>query len=154
MSDVGRPEAPAAARQGASSAGQSRSAQDRPRSAAEWVTLATVLLILGAIVGYLVLQTVRRTDDTAHFEVEIRQGEIEQHGDRFYVPLTIRNAGAATGEEVVVHAELKQGGETVEETELTFGFIAGGEEMEGVVIFAEDPRSAELEAYIVGYLKP
>ncbi|CAA9217868.1 MAG: hypothetical protein AVDCRST_MAG26-397 [uncultured Chloroflexia bacterium] len=154
MSDVRRQEAPTSAQQGASRAEPSQSAQDSPRSAAEWVTLAAVLLILGVVVGYLVLQTVRRTDDTAHFEVEIRQGEIEQHGDRFYVPLTIRNAGAATGEEVVVHAELKRGSETVEETELTFGFIAGGEEMEGVVIFAEDPRSAELEAYVVGYLKP
>ncbi len=154
MSDVRRQETPAAAQQGASRAKQSRSAQDRPRSAAEWVSLAAVLLILGAVVGYLVLQTVRRSDDTARFEVEIRQGEITQHGNRFYVPLTIRNAGTATGEEVVIHAELKQDGETVEEAELTFGFVAGGEEMEGVAVFTEDPRSAELEAYVVGFLKP
>ena len=134
--------------------GSEEGRQAHPRSAAEWVTLAAVLLILGTVVGYLLMQTLQTTADSARFTVEVRSAAIEQQGDRFYVPLILRNIGSSTAEEVVVRAELKQGDETLEETELTFSFVAGGEEMEGVAVFSEDPRGGQLEAFVVSYLKP
>ena len=132
-----------------------REASDRPRrSVAEWTTLIAVLLILGAVVGSLVWYAVRPGEDKATFEVEVEQAAIEERGDHFYVPLRVRNTGDATAEEVVVRAAIMRGDEAIEETELTFGFVAGGEETEGVAVFAEDPREAEVEARVVSYLQP
>ena len=126
----------------------------RKRSTAEWTTLVAVLLILGAVVGSLIWYAVRPGEREATFDVAIEQAAIEERGGLFYVPLRLHNTGAATAEEVVVRAAIMQGDEAIEETELTFGFVAGGEEAEGVAVFTKDPRQAEIEARVVSYLKP
>jgi uncharacterized protein (TIGR02588 family) len=44
--------------------------------------------------------------------------------------------------------------EPVEEVELTFRFVAGGEQAEGVAAFQQDPRSGTIETGVASYLQP
>ena len=131
--------------------GQAAGAERPERSTAEWTTLAVILLILGALVGALAWYTIQPNEDIA-FEIQVEQ--VEQRDGRFYVPLQVRNTGKATAEDVMVHAEIMRGDETIEETELTFRFVAGGEAAEGVAVFGEDPAQGDLEIRVSSYLKP
>ena len=124
------------------------------RSAAEWITFGIVLLILAGIVGSLLWYALRPGTDVASFEVQVDQAATEEREDRFYVPLHIRNTGTATAEDVIVRAAIMQGDEAVEEVELTFRFVAGGEEADGVAVFEQDPRGATVEASVTSYLQP
>ena len=124
------------------------------RSPAEWTTLTIVLLLLAAVVGALLWFAVRPGEDTATFDVEVEASAIEQREGHFYVPLRVRNTGKATAEDVIVRAAIIEGGEAIEETELTFRFVAGGEEAEGVAVFTKDPRRATLEVRVASYLRP
>jgi uncharacterized protein (TIGR02588 family) len=124
------------------------------RTPAEWTTFAIVLLILAGLIGSLLWYALQPADEMTSFEVQVEQAAIEERAGRFYVPMRVRNAGAATAEDVIVLVELTRGEETVEEAELTFRFVSGGEEADGVAVFVEDPRDGTLEAGVTSYLIP
>ncbi len=124
------------------------------RTAAEWTTLAIVLLILAGLIGSLLWYALRPADEVTSFEVQVEQAAVEERAGRFYVPLRVRNAGAATAEDVIILVQLIRGEETIEEAELTFRFVSGGEEADGVAVFMEDPRAGTLQAGVTSYLIP
>lgn len=132
-------------------AGQAAGITRPRRSTAERTTLVAILLILGALVGTLAWYALQ-PGETVAFEVEAEPAE--QRNGRFYVPLQVRNVGKATAEDVIVRAEIRRDGESIEEAELTFRFVAGGEAAEGVAVFAEDPAQGELDVGVASYLKP
>ena len=51
-------------------------------------------------------------------------------------------------------AEIRCGEAIIEESELTFRFVAGGEAADGVAVFGEDPAQGELEVGVSSYLNP
>lgn len=124
------------------------------RTPAEWTTLAIVLLILAGLIGSLLWNARQPANAVTSFEVQVEQAAIEERAGRFYVPLRVRNAGAATAEDVIVLVELSRGEETIEQAELTFRFVSGGEEANGVAVFIEDPRASTLQAGVTSYLIP
>ena len=125
----------------------------KQRSPAEWTTLIAMLLIIGALVGVLVWRALTGGEDAA-FIVTIDYAAIEQRGDTFQVPFEVLNEGHAPAEDVLVHVAVLQGDTTLEETELTFHILGGGETANGVALFADDPRTNTLEAYVTSYLVP
>lgn len=125
----------------------------RPRSPAEWTTLGMVLLILAALIGPLIWYAIQPTDEAA-FKVTVETSTIAEREGRFYVPLRVLNTGDATAEHVIVRAALLQDDQTSEEVEMTFTFLAGGEEAEAVAVFNEDPRTGTLEAGVTSYVIP
>jgi uncharacterized protein (TIGR02588 family) len=125
----------------------------RDRSPAEWTTLAIVLLILSMLVGLLLWYAVQPTDDAA-FEVTVVTSEISEHEGHFYVPLRVLNTGDVTAEDVTVRSALVRDGQTVAEVEMTFRFLAGGEEAEGMAIFDQDPRNETIEAGVTSHRIP
>ncbi len=132
-------------------AGRASESQRPRRSTAERTTLVAILLILGALVGILAWYALQPGEDVA-FEVQVEPAQ--QRNGRFYVPLQVRNIGKATAEDVIVRAEIRRDGATIEEAELTFRFVAGGEAAEGVAVFAENPAQGELDVGVASYLKP
>ncbi len=125
----------------------------RTRSPAEWATFGVVLLLLGAIVGLLLWYAVQPATE-ARFEVTVETAAIAEQQGHYYVPLRVQNTGDATAGDVIVRAALLRDEQVVEEVELTFVFLAGGEEAEGVVIFDEDPRDGRIEAGVTSHLIP
>ena len=125
----------------------------RPRSPAEWATLGVVLLLLGAIIGLLLWYAVQPTTE-ARFEVTVETAAIAEQQGHYYVPLRVLNTGDATAEDVMVRAALLRDEQVVEDVELTFAFLAGGEEADGVAVFDEDPRDGMIEAGVTSHLIP
>ena len=55
---------------------------------------------MGGLIGLTAYFYVTSPNTPAAVEVEPRLAETYQSGSRFYLPLTIRNTGSETGEEV------------------------------------------------------
>lgn len=124
------------------------------RSLAEWVTFgisASIVLALVALVTYFHLTT---PATPAAIEVETRLDETYQSGSRYYLPITVRNTGGSTGEDVRVRATLTDGGARSESSEVLIPFLAGGGSNRAVVAFGGDPRQGQISAVVVSYLEP
>jgi uncharacterized protein (TIGR02588 family) len=125
-----------------------------PHSAAEWTTLAISSLI---VVGLIALTTYFYLTDTKAptvVEVEPRLSETYQAGSRYYLPVTVRNAGGETGEEVRVRVSLTDRSGRQEAAEIMVTFLAGGGSSRAVAAFGSDPREGQVEAVVVSYLEP
>ncbi len=128
--------------------------RSEPRTAAEWVTLAISSLIVFGLIGLTTYFHLTASPDPAIVEVEPRLAEVYQAGRRFYLPVTVRNVGGETGEEVRVRATLTDPTGRQEIAELMVAFLAGGGSTEAVVSFSQDPRLGQLEANVESYLMP
>jgi uncharacterized protein (TIGR02588 family) len=124
------------------------------RSTAEWITLAISSLIVLSLIGltsyfYLTVSTA-----PASVEVEPHLSQTYQAGGRFYLPVTVRNSGGETGEEVRVRVTLTDTSGRQEEAEFQVQFLAGGGSSRAMVAFGSDPRQGQIEAGVTSYLEP
>jgi uncharacterized protein (TIGR02588 family) len=121
------------------------------RTAAEWATFGVSALVLLLVVGLIGLQA--SESDRPALPRVLTTGPVERQGDRFLVPVEIRNEGGATAEAVQVTAELTVGPDTVE-ADQTVEFLAEGERAEVVFVFERNPAEGELEVRVSGYTVP
>lgn len=122
-----------------------------PRTSAEWVTFAVSVAILLVVVGLIATQATG-SDRPALPRVS-KTGPVERQGERFLVPVEIRNDGGATAEAVQVTAELTVGDEVVE-ADQTVEFLAQEEKAEVVFVFDRDPAAGQLDIRVTGYTVP
>jgi len=126
--------------------------EKRPaRSAAEWVTFAVSVLILLVLVG--LIATEAGEPDRPALPRVVETGPVERHGERFLVPVKIRNEGGATAESVQIVAELTIGAE-VTEADQTVEFLARDETAEVAFVFDEDPATGTLDVRVAGFTVP
>jgi len=124
------------------------------RTTAEWVTLAISTLIVLGLIGLTTYFYVTAQNTPAAVEVEPRLSETYQAGSRFYLPLTIRNTGGETGEEVRIRVSVTDPSGRQEAAEVMVTFLAGGGSSKAVAAFGSDPRQGRIEAVVVSYLEP
>ena len=124
------------------------------RTTAEWVTLAISTLIVVGLIALTAYFYVTSPNTPAAVEVEPRPAETYQSGSRFYLPLTIRNTGGETGEEVRVRVSVTDSSGRQEAAEVMIQFLAGGGSSKAVAAFGTDPRQGRVEAVVVSYLEP
>jgi uncharacterized protein (TIGR02588 family) len=118
------------------------------------ITLALSTLIVVAVVGVTTYLHVTRPHSPAAVEVEPHLAEVYQAGGRFYLPMTIRNTGGTTGEDVRVRAAVTDGSGQQESAEVLIPFLAGGGSSRAVASFASDPRQGQISASAVSFLEP
>lgn len=136
---------------------EQRGGRRRPaatRSTAEWVTLAISGLIVGALVALTSYVYLTGSDAPASIEVEPHPAETFQNGARYALPVTVRNRGGATGEDVTVRVTLTGRDGRQETAEWRVQFLSGGGASHGVAVFGSDPRQGRVEAGVVSYLEP
>jgi uncharacterized protein (TIGR02588 family) len=121
---------------------------------AEWVTLAISTLIVVGLIGLTAYFYVTSPSTPAAVEVEPRPAETYQSGSRYYLPLTIRNTGGETGEEVRIRVSVTDASGRQEAAEMMIQFLAGGGSSKAVAAFGIDPRQGQVEAVVVSYLEP
>lgn len=131
--------------------GATRSDEREPRTGAEWVALAGSCAVLGVLVLLVVLQLIGAQDPAAPTVQSI--GESRAVGDLHHVEVTVRNEGDETAEAVQVTAALVVDDETTEGDQ-TIDFLAGGEEVDLVFVFAEDPGDGDLTVEVSGFTVP
>jgi uncharacterized protein (TIGR02588 family) len=133
---------------------QAQEAHPGPRSAAEWITLALSSLIVLGLIGVTTYFYLTGSTEPAAVEVEPRLVETYQAGGRFYLPVTIRNTGGTTGQDVHVRVSVTDPSGRQEASELVVDFLAGGGASRAVAVFGSDPRQGQLEAVVVSYMEP
>jgi uncharacterized protein (TIGR02588 family) len=126
-----------------------REGQGSPRSgvrtAAEWVTLGVSALILLGIIGYLVYQAMRPAPPHVRVEARALVGRVERAGDRYVLPIELRNRGRRTVRQLRVEVRHGRQGEEPETTELDVDYLGGGSTHEAYVYLEEDPRGLKVE---------
>jgi uncharacterized protein (TIGR02588 family) len=120
-----------------------------PRTSAEWVSLIVSLLLLAAVVGVIVVLWVQDAGKPATFRVDT--GTIRRVGPQYYLPITIRNDGDATGASVSVEGRLT-GQKDDQTVTTTFDFIPAHASAEGVLVFPSDPSPADVR--VVSFQPP
>ncbi len=124
------------------------------RSSAEWVTLAVSSLIVLGLIAVTTYFYLTASDTPVAVQVEPRLSETYQAGDRFYLPISVRNLGGQTGTDVRVRVSLTGADGRQESAEVLVNFLAGGGTSKAVVSFGSDPRQGQIEAGVTSYLEP
>ena len=130
---------------------KAKATRRQARTPAEWVTFGISVAILLVVVGLIATQA--GGSDSPALPRVLKKGPVEHRGDRFLVPVEIRNDGGGTAETVQVTAELTIGEETIE-ADQTVEFLAHGERAEVTFVFEQDPASGELVIRVSGYTVP
>lgn len=133
---------------------QTEKTNDKGRSVAEWTTFAISLTILICVVGLITWLSFRGDARPPIITVEAQIEQVRQEESGYYVPVLIRNEGDGTAEDAVIQGELDTGEGQPETVDLTITFLAGGEEVEGTLVFREDPAQGELTTGVASYKSP
>ncbi len=132
---------------------QKRHSRDERRSLVEWVTLAVSTAIVLLTAGLILSETMRADGQPAVLVVQAAFEDVRQEGDHFYLPLQVRNEGSSTVADVLLQVRLAPAGGEPQTASITADFLAGGESVSGVAIFARRP-TAETITFVASYRQP
>lgn len=105
-----------------------------------------------AILGYLAWQGLRPSQPPLF---QIDTGKSRQVGNRFQLPVHVRNVGDEAAQSVHVVVEMENPSTTEpEKGEITIDWIPGQSVRSGFVIFTEDPARGKLTATVDGFQLP
>jgi uncharacterized protein (TIGR02588 family) len=123
---------------------------DHPiRNRAEWISLGVSLTLLTGVVGTVIALWLNPSLQPARFSVE--QGSVRAANEHYYLPVTVKNEGDATAAQVTVEGTLPTASDD-EIATTTFDFVPARSDVEGVLIFSQDPTSATVR--VVSYQQP
>jgi uncharacterized protein (TIGR02588 family) len=124
-------------------------------SAWEWAAAAVGAAILASIVGYLIYEAIARPPEARPEIVVNDAAAVPLTNGAFLVPITVKNLGHATGAGINVSGALVgPDGAVVEESAVTFSFVAQHSKETGGLYFAADPRTLRLVLRVEGYTDP
>lgn len=124
------------------------------QSIAEWITLgvsAAVVLVLIGLIGYEYFTSGARPPV---IEARPLVGEVRQAGGAYYLPLEVANRGERTAEDVKVRVYLASDNGDRESSQLSIGFLAGGDAEQEVVVFQGNPSKGSLGVDVLSFRKP
>ena len=128
---------------------QGTETRPKPRTIAEWTTLAVSLLITFALVGAALYEYVAQDEPAGTWiTVRVAVDQAERREDRYYVPFTVANAGAEPAENVTLVFEVKRGEEVLEESTTDIAFLPNSGSEEGELVTAFDPAQHEITARV------
>lgn len=138
---------PDAINRAAETAEEAVSDDTRGRTTAQRVTTIISVLLIAALIGAILYEGYAGPgDEPAQINVEVRQDQAEQRGEKFYVPIAVRNTGDETVEEIVIGVEVMRGEELIEETELVISELEEEAEVETILVLDEDPADLAIDA--------
>ncbi len=118
----------------------------------EWATGAVCAVLVVAAIGSIGWEAFSENDLPPDFAVEITGRT--QTGSGYRVEFDISNKATRTAAAVVVRGEILDGGQIVEDAEVTFDYVAAESKASGAVLFAQDPAAREVRIRPVGYTDP
>jgi uncharacterized protein (TIGR02588 family) len=120
----------------------------------EWLVFAVSLVLVVSALAYLAYEGATMGNEPP--SLEVRLGTPEQRTHNFIVPVTVINHGDETAEGITIEvtSENNAGGAEPVRGELVIAFLPRRATSEGWVTFQQDPRSARLNARVLGYKKP
>jgi uncharacterized protein (TIGR02588 family) len=121
----------------------------RGRSRAEWTSLGISLAIVAVLVAILTVDQLQGPGREPRLTATVRQEEVRQEGEAYYLPVEVTNRGDLAARDVRVLVTLGAplaaggaGGGEAEVAELQLDFVPGGGRAGGTAVFRQDPRRA------------
>lgn len=121
--------------------------------ALEWVAAATGLLLALAMVGTILFEGVRGTDDPVPL-LAVTARSVTPAAQNHVVTIRLTNDSGPTAAAVQVEGVLKRGAEEVETSTAVIDYVPGHGEAKGGLVFTADPRAHRLELRVTGYEHP
>jgi uncharacterized protein (TIGR02588 family) len=121
------------------------SPRERTRSAAEWVTLALSVLVVGSLVVVALNEEARRQEEHgAALSVSFEDEAASIVGESFYIPYTVTNTGASAISSADIWIEVFDEETLVESSEITVEFLPLQGKQHGIYVSQRDPRTHQL----------
>jgi uncharacterized protein (TIGR02588 family) len=119
----------------------------------EWIVFAVSLALVTGILGFLAWDAIQEEDSPAALSVELGRPEPRGSGT-WAVPVTVRNRGGETAENVHVEVTLETPGAVSETADFEAAFVPRQSKSEGWVVFRSDPSRGRLSGRAMGYETP
>ena len=124
-------------------------------SAWEWAAASVGAVILTAIVGFLIYEGVSRPPEARPLILVTSDPVVALTEGVYLVPIHVENRGHVTGAGVAVSGVLMgPDGGVVEESAVTFDFVAQHSSVAGGLYFTTDPRENRVVLRVEGYTDP
>ncbi len=123
------------------------------QSTAEWFTTAiAAAVLLGVAAFVLYLWFVAPNADPM---IVVSQAGVSRIvGEQWYVPFEVHNSGNRAATAVAAKADLTVDGQTIEQGQVHFSWLSGGETERGIFVFTNDPTRGELKMSIGSFKIP
>ncbi len=124
---------------------------DQGKNWLEWLVLVAGGALVLACAGVLVYEMAR--SDAIPPRIQVELGQPEPRAGRYALPVTVRNAGDVTAEDLRVRVTLEGEGEA-EHGLVHLSYLTGHGSKRGWVMFAHDPAAGRLRWSVVGFREP
>lgn len=128
--------------------------RSKERRFAEHVTLAVSVVLLVGLVAIIVGLEVTRGSSPPRVVVTPDFAGAEQEEGAWYLPVEIKNTGDEAAESLRVDLVRPIEGDDPEIAELEYTFVAGGETVEGIAIFDEEPTADTIDIDVLSSTNP
>ena len=118
----------------------------------EWIIAGFGALVLAAMLGYLLHYAATQSESDPVPTIEALS--VAPASGAYLVRYRVRNEANGTAASLQVIAELRRGGETVEEREAVIDYLPPYSTREGGFYFSQDPAAYELVLSVGGYSEP
>ena len=120
--------------------------------------LEVVSALVGAILTFGILAIIGwhalTGAEAAPPAISVSPAQIVESPAGYVVEVVARNHSQATGAQVMLEGELKQGGQTVETSQAAISYVPGHSERRAGLLFTQDPRRFELSVRATGFENP
>ena len=107
------------------------------------------LLLVLAAVGVLIFEATQ--GDQSPPDIELTVSGIFAGKNQFLVKVTAENQGGLPAARVMVHAELVENGQVIEDSETELDYLPPHSTREAGVFFSRDPRQGEVRLIAKGF---
>ncbi|CDZ46342.1 TIGR02588 family protein [Neorhizobium galegae] len=118
----------------------------------EWATGMVSALVVVATIAWVAYQAWTHDDMQPEFSIAITERRQTEGGYR--VAFDIANKATATAAAVTVRGEILDGGNIVEDADITFDYVPAESKSSGAILFSQDPGAREVRVRAVGYIDP
>lgn len=118
----------------------------------EWIVAAIGLIPVVGTIGLMLYEGLTSKNTPPDFATDIERIDAVNSG--FIVKFNLINNGEQTASGVNIEGELKNGGESVETSNVTFDYAPSKSETKGGLFFKNDPNRFQLEIRAKGYAEP
>lgn len=118
----------------------------------EWIFGIISACLVLAMIGWVGWQALSSTGGKPLLSIEILNQT--KQGPSFEVEFLIKNDGPMAAAGVTVQGELTANGQSLETREVVFDYVPAHSEMDGVLLFKNDPKTSEMDIRASGYTDP
>jgi uncharacterized protein (TIGR02588 family) len=119
----------------------------------EWIVFSISAVIITFVTAFLIYQAFNSREE-APPDIIIEAGAPQGQTGKYIVPVTVKNEGEQTAEDVNIVVTIEKDGQPLEEATFVVPFIPRKSERESWAVFTKDPAQGKITAKATGFNVP